>query len=80
MDSFGVALDLGMRLAVPVLMFAFLGNYLNKRYGLGEGWILALILFGVTSGIWNVYKMLSKMVPIPTKARAEEQKDALKRD
>lgn len=67
-EGFGVAMDLGIRLAAPIVLFAYLGNYLSERYGLSAGWSFVLILFGLVSGVWNVYKLLVKLaakVPKP---------------
>lgn len=60
-EGLGVAMDLGIRMAAPLVLCAYLGNYLRERYGLGEGWGLVLILFGLISGMWNVYKLLAKL-------------------
>lgn len=73
-EGFGVAMDLGVRLATPIVLCAYLANYLSERYGVSAGWGLLIILFGVLSGIWNVYKLLHKLAakipkPKPIKRR-----------
>jgi predicted permease len=73
-EGFGVAMDLGVRLAAPIVLFAYLANYLNEHYGLSAGWGFALILFGLVSGVWNVYKLLAKMAARVPKPKPSKRK------
>ncbi|MDK2883115.1 MAG: synthase protein [Bacillota bacterium] len=73
-ESFSVAVDLGVRMATPIVLCAYLANYLSERYGMGTGWGLLIILFGVLSGIWNVYKLLYKLAAkTPIRGRSKEK-------
>jgi len=52
---------LGMLLAVPLVMGAYLGRWLDERSpGYSVRWTINLILLGLAVGIYNVYRFFKE--------------------
>jgi ATP synthase protein I len=62
----GVWLGLGMMgligwsVAIPTLLGAALGLWLDRRYPGGRSWTLALLVAGLALGCWNAWHWVSK--------------------
>ncbi|MDG6778811.1 AtpZ/AtpI family protein [Thiomicrorhabdus sp. zzn3] len=53
---------LGLLLVLPIVVGAYLGQWLDKREGLGfsTSWTISLILLGVFIGAMNVYLFIKR--------------------
>jgi ATP synthase protein I len=61
-SSLGLAWELGYTIAVPLVLFALIGRFLDKKLGTSPFLLLAgiLISIGVTS--WLVYKKTREII------------------
>jgi ATP synthase protein I len=50
----------GWSVAVPTLLGAALGMWLDRRYPGGHSWTLALLIAGLAIGCWNAWHWVSK--------------------
>jgi ATP synthase protein I len=62
---------IGWSVAIPTLLGAALGIWLDKRYPGGRSWTLALLVAGLTIGCLNAWFWVSK----EDKAMRDEQED-----
>jgi ATP synthase protein I len=62
---------IGWSVAIPTLLGAVLGLWLDKRYPGGHSWTLALLVAGLTIGCLNAWHWVAK----EDKAMREEQED-----
>jgi ATP synthase protein I len=52
--------QLGFTIAVPIALLAILGNYLDGVAHTGHLLVLLGLLLGLTSGIYGVYRLLTR--------------------
>ena len=52
--------NLGIYLALPLLIGVFLGQYLDRKLGTKSIFTLLLIIFGTISVFYNLFKLYSK--------------------
>ena len=50
----------GWSVAIPTLLGAGLGLWLDRRYPGGRSWTLALLVVGLAVGCWNAWYWVSK--------------------
>lgn len=62
---------IGWSVAIPTLLGAVLGLWLDQRYPGGRSWTLALLVGGLAIGCWNAWYWVSR----ENKAMREEQED-----
>lgn len=62
---------IGWSVAIPTLLGAVLGLWLDQRYPGGRSWTLALLVAGLTLGCLNAWYWVSK----EDKAMRDEQED-----
>jgi ATP synthase protein I len=62
---------IGWSVAIPTLLGAVLGLWLDQRYPGGRSWTLALLVGGLAIGCWNAWYWVSK----EDKAMRDEQED-----
>jgi ATP synthase protein I len=62
---------IGWSVAIPTLLGAALGIWLDRHYPGGRSWTLALLVAGLAIGCWNVWHWVSK----EDKAIKDEQED-----
>jgi ATP synthase protein I len=62
---------IGWSVAIPTLLGAALGIWLDQRYPGGRSWTLALLVAGLAIGCWNAWHWVSK----EDKAIQQEQED-----
>lgn len=62
---------IGWSVAIPTVLGAALGLWLDRRYPGGRSWTLALLVAGLTVGCWNAWHWVSK----EDKAIRDEQED-----
>ena len=62
---------IGWSVAIPTLLGAALGLWLDRRYPGGRSWTLALLVAGLTIGCLNAWHWVSK----EDKAMRDEQED-----
>ena len=62
---------IGWSVAIPTLLGAFLGLWLDQRYPGGRSWTLALLVGGLAIGCLNAWHWVGK----EDKAMKEEQED-----
>jgi ATP synthase protein I len=51
---------IGWSVAVPTLLGAAFGLWLDRRYPEGRSWTLALLVAGLALGCWNAWRWVSK--------------------
>ena len=59
---------LGIQLAISILLFLYLGQWLDKKLGTGPFLLIVGVFVGAAVGIYNMYHML-------TAAQRKEQKE-----
>lgn len=62
---------LGIQLAISILLFLYLGQWLDKKLGTDPLLLIAGVFVGATVGIYNMYHMLTAA---QRKARKENEK------
>ncbi|MBE0660322.1 MAG: AtpZ/AtpI family protein [Bryobacteraceae bacterium] len=62
---------IGWSVAIPTVLGAALGIWLDRHYPGGRSWTLALLVAGLAIGCWNAWHWVSK----EDKAIQEEQED-----
>jgi len=62
---------IGWSVAIPTLLGAMLGLWLDQRYPGGRSWTLALLVIGLAIGCFNAWHWVTK----EDKAMREEQED-----
>jgi ATP synthase protein I len=62
---------IGWSVAIPTLLGAALGIWLDRHYPGGRSWTLALLVAGLALGCWNAWHWVSK----EDKAIQDEQED-----
>jgi ATP synthase protein I len=62
---------IGWSVAIPTLIGALLGLWLDQRYPGGRSWTLALLVIGLAIGCFNAWHWVTK----EDKAMREEQED-----
>ena len=55
-SAVGLAWELGYTIAVPIVVLALLGRYLDKKLGTTPWLLLAGILISIAVSSWAVYK------------------------
>lgn len=53
----GPYLNLGMQLAVTIVLMVFLGKWLDNKFDTSPWFIISLSLFGVIAGMYNFLKV-----------------------
>ena len=51
---------IGWSVAIPTLLGAALGLWLDRRYPGGRSWTLALLVVGLAIGCWNAWHWVAK--------------------
>lgn len=51
---------IGWSVAIPTLLGAALGLWLDRRYPGGRSWTLALLVVGLAIGCWNAWHWVTK--------------------
>jgi ATP synthase protein I len=69
--GFGMMGLIGWSVAIPTLLGAALGIWLDNRYPGSRSWTLALLVAGLVVGCWNAWHWVAK----EDKAMREEQED-----
>jgi ATP synthase protein I len=54
--------QLGFTIAIPIALFAILGNYLDGVVHIGHLFLLLGLLLGLISGIYGAYRLLSRLL------------------
>jgi ATP synthase protein I len=62
---------IGWSVAIPTLLGAVLGLWLDRRYPGGRSWTLALLVAGLVIGCWNAWHWVTK----EGRAMRDEQED-----
>jgi F0F1-type ATP synthase assembly protein I len=59
-DRYGYlrGLSLGMELAIPVILFAFLGLWIDKKLSVSPVGLIIGVMLGAVVGFWNIYKFV----------------------
>lgn len=61
-SALSLAWELGYTIAVPLILFALGGRYLDKKLGTSPFLLLAGILFSITVTSWLVYKKTKELM------------------
>lgn len=67
------AMSLGWDLALPIFLGALMGHLLHRRLGTGHGLTLALLLFGIATGFYNVARSVRRIEARERKRAAKDQ-------
>ena len=54
--------QLGFTIAIPIALFAILGNYLDGVVHSGHVFLLLGLLLGLISGVYGAYRLLSRLL------------------
>lgn len=52
--------QVGITILTPIALCIFLAIFLTRKFGIGQWVIILGILLGISAGILNVYKMMTK--------------------
>jgi ATP synthase protein I len=52
--------QLGLTIAIPIALFAFIGNYLDGRFHTTPFLVLFGLLLGLVSGIYGAYRLFKR--------------------
>lgn len=61
-STLGLAWQLGYTIAVPLVVFALAGRYLDKKLGTTPWLLLAGIILAIASTTWLVYKKTKEII------------------
>lgn len=50
----------GWLLALPIVVGAYFGNYMDNKTDMGVSWSLTFIILGIAAGIFNIWYFLYK--------------------
>lgn len=53
-------MNLGLYLALPLLIGVFLGQYMDRKFGTKAVFTISFIVFGTISVFYNLYRLYSK--------------------
>lgn len=53
-------MNLGLYLALPLLIGVFLGQYMDRKFGTKAIFTISFIIFGTISVFYNLYRLYSK--------------------
>jgi len=54
--------EIGLAMAIPIVVGVMLGQYLDKRWGTHGMVLTGLLLLGIVCGAYNVYRILTGML------------------
>jgi len=54
--------QIGLMMALPIVISVLLGNYLDERLGTGSLFLLIFIGIGVASSFLNLYKIMMRIL------------------
>ena len=61
-SAVSLAWELGFSIAIPLVVFALLGRYLDKKLGTSPWLLLAGILIAIAVTSWMVYQKTKKII------------------
>jgi ATP synthase protein I len=70
-ESLALVGQLGLTIAVPIALLAFLGHFLDGVAHTGYLFLLLGLLLGLISGIYGAYRLLSRTLYRENKNRRE---------
>lgn len=56
MHEMGPYLNLGMQMIIPILLFTYLGYWLDNKYDASPLWILIFSMFGLVVAFYQFFK------------------------
>lgn len=54
--------QIGLMMAIPIVMSVFIGNYIDEKLGTGSIFLLIFIGLGVASSFLNLYKIMNRLL------------------
>jgi ATP synthase protein I len=54
-------MDVGVTMAVSIVLFVLLGSWLDKKYGYKAFFTVVGIFLGIGGGFYNTYRLLKKL-------------------
>jgi F0F1-type ATP synthase assembly protein I len=69
------AMTLGWELALPIFGGVLLGHLLDRWLGTGHIFTLGLMVLGVTSGFYNLWRFAQRLRARQERAEAEEREE-----
>ncbi len=61
MKESGPYLNLGIQLALPIVLFFFVGKWIDDSYGTKPWWMVGFTFFGFVVGFYNFIKVVIKL-------------------
>ena len=58
LDEIGLYTDVGIRFAVTIIIFLFLGYWIDNRFGSKPVFIVLFVFLGASAGFYNLYRVL----------------------
>ncbi len=59
LEAFALISQLGMTLALPIVLGAVAGNWLDERLGTGMIFFLILLFLGIAGGLAGAYRLIA---------------------
>lgn len=54
--------QIGLMMAIPIVMSVLIGNYIDEKLGTGSIFLLIFIGLGVASSFLNLYKIMNRIL------------------
>lgn len=54
--------QVGLMMALPIVISVLLGNYIDEKLGTGSIFLLIFIALGVASSFLNLYKIMMRLI------------------
>ncbi|WP_432662592.1 AtpZ/AtpI family protein [Wukongibacter baidiensis] len=54
--------QIGLMMAIPIVLSVFIGNYIDEKLGTGSIFLLIFIGLGVASSFLNLYKIMNRLL------------------
>ncbi|WP_432406980.1 AtpZ/AtpI family protein [Wukongibacter sp. M2B1] len=61
-ENLAFVTQIGLMMAIPIILSVFIGNYIDEKLGTGSIFLLIFIGLGVASSFLNLYKIMNRLL------------------
>jgi ATP synthase protein I len=69
LNDFGLFIQIGLSLALPIIIGVIAGRYLDEKLATGNLLLFTLLIVGIAAGFFITYRTLKNMMPSSPKRR-----------
>lgn len=62
LNEIGIYIDVGIRFAVTIIVFLFLGYWIDNKFGFKPIFIVICVFLGAFVGFYNLYRTLTSNI------------------